>query len=664
MQIALKDKINRIYITSTDIDTLERAYKEITTAYLDNPMIKKFVKSNPEMEKEYGIYEALSMRLHAKELLLKYFVGYTAEDKQAILDYISAAMDISCENSYVKTTKILANARDFVLEVHDIMEATVAAINRVRDNSGQIATDNAALIVEAAKTIKKTLTEAKNIETKDIFPEGVEFPDLAAKVVQDLTEEDAWFTEQLSANQSEGAFKLLKECIKPLASAGYMTTADYYENPVDRSKVNARAIVISTPFLDEAMLYAGVYSTYINNPLHILYADKLTECKNRGISVDAMLDRAKVEGMHFIVVGIDKLNGEFAEDVKLALLRAAHNGTNLLIVNTVGGRALYESMDKLAADTEGVSTTDVYHAFLTMPSFAATTKLLADNGFITNSDSDTTRVREAMPFAGFVGLNTILRSGTSSPWLELAKARSDANLDEALRYLNTLFAPRQLIDDGWGNFAGHVRIVKGEKKHFDYDDVHGLDRENIRMIMEKSGISTFDRCGLIVKYCLLSGNDVSAWPNFSAEEQSRRATTATKMIAKVLETLYAPTVEIVPEEKWEKKEAGGYCADGGKRIVYRQSCVQNYAWMEDAICHECFHSFQHTAIDSPYADWYFSELGVTQGRIAQWDDNFKVYVGAEGGTIYRVEIVECDAKAFALDCLRDVENYWKDIDFN
>ena len=50
--------------------------------------------------------------------------------------------------------------------------------------------------------------------------------------VKDLTEEDAWFTEQLSANQSEGAFKLLKECIKPLASAGYMTTADYYENPV------------------------------------------------------------------------------------------------------------------------------------------------------------------------------------------------------------------------------------------------------------------------------------------------------------------------------------------------------------------------------------------------------------------------------------------------
>ena len=82
------------------------------------------------------------------------------------------------------------------------------------------------------------------------------------------------------------------------------------------------------------------------------------------------------------------------------------------------------------------------------------------------------------------------------------------------------------------------------------------------------------------------------------------------------------------------------------------------------ICHECFHAFQHTATDSPYADWFFTELGVTQGRIAQWDDNFKVYVGAEGGVTYRVEIVECDAKAFALDCLRNVENYWKDIDFN
>ena len=666
MQIALKDKINRIYITSTDPVELERAYKEIMDGYLENAAIKQFIKRspNPDLQKEYGIYESLSMRLHIKELLLKYFIGYTDEDKRVLMDYVSSALDISCDKEYTKTTKILANARDFVDEVHDIMKETVAAINRVRDSSGEIATDNTELIVEAADTIKKTLTAAKEIETKTIFPEGVIIPDLAAKIVQDLEEESEWFSTQLTANQSEAAVKLLAECVKPLNSSGYKTTADYYENPVDRSKVTARAIVISTPFLDEAMLYAGVYSGYINQNMHILFAEKLLECKNRGVSPDALMCQAKAEGLSFIVIGIDKLSGEFLEDVKLAFLRAAHNGTHILIMNNAGGRALYESMDKLAATDSNLSTTDIYHAFLTMPSFNAVIRVLSDNGYISTGDSDTSRVRAALPFMGFVGLNTILRSDLSSPWFELAKARSDENMDLALQYLSTLFAPRQLIDDGWGNFAGHVRFVKGEKKHFDYDDLHGLDKENIRMIMEKSGISTFDRCGLIVKYCLLSGNDVSAWPKFSAEEQTKRASTATKMVAKVLDTSYTPSVEIVPEEKWEKKEAGGYCADGGKRIVYRQSCVQNYAWMEDSVCHECFHAFQHTATDSPYADWFFTELGVTQGRIAQWDDNFKVYVGAEGGVTYRVEIVECDAKAFALDCLRNVENYWKDIDFN
>ena len=662
MQIALKDKINRIYLSSVDAEELERAYREIMDMYLENPMIKRYVKSNPDLEREYGIYESLSMRLHVKELLLKYFTAYTTEAKTEIIDYISASMDISCDKNYMKTTKILANARDFVSDVHDIMKETVAAINRVRDGSGEIATDNTELIVEAAETIKKTLKAAREIETKTIFPEGVEFPDLAAKIVKDLEEESEWFASRLTANQSEAASKLLKDATKPLASSGYKITADYYESPVDRSKVTARAIVVSSPFTDEAMLFAGVYSGYINHPLHILFADKLVECKNTGVSPDALFKQAKAEDLGFVILGMEKLNGEFADDVKLAILRAAHMGTHVIIVDNVGGRALYESMDKLAAKDDDLSTTDVYHAFLTMPNFASATRLLAEQGYISNVESDYAKIRTA-PFMGFIGLNNILSSDPSSPWLELAKIRSDENMDEALRYLNTLFAPRQLIDDGWGNFAGHVRFVKGEKKHFDYDDIHGLNKENIRKIMEKSGISSFDRCGLIVKYCLLSGNDVSEWPKFSAEEQSRRATIATKMIAKILDTLYAPEVEIIPEEKWERKTAGGVCIDGGKRIIYRQSCVQNYAWMEDSVCHECFHAFQHTAIESPYADWFFTELGVTQGRIAQWDDNFKVYVGSDGGVTYRVEIVECDAKAFALDCTRNVENYWKDIDF-
>ena len=47
MQIALKDKINRIYITSTDPVELERAYKEIMDGYLENAAIKQFTQDLP-----------------------------------------------------------------------------------------------------------------------------------------------------------------------------------------------------------------------------------------------------------------------------------------------------------------------------------------------------------------------------------------------------------------------------------------------------------------------------------------------------------------------------------------------------------------------------------------------------------------------------------------
>ena len=136
------------------------------------------------------------------------------------------------------------------------------------------------------------------------------------------------------------------------------------------------------------------------------------------------------------------------------------------------------------------------------------------------------------------------------------------------------------------------------------------------------------------------------------------------MVCKILATEYTPEVKIVPEELWDRKSAGGLCQDGGKRIIYRESSVNNYSWIEEAVCHECFHAFQHTACCVPYSDWFFTELGVTEGRITSWDDNFKVYVGSEDSKTYWVEVVECDANAFALDCLRNIEKYWKDIDFN
>ncbi len=664
MQIALKDRINRIYVISTDTEELLKAYNELNSLYLNNPTVKNYMKLNPDLKTEYGVHESLSMRLYAKYLLLKYFSGYSQEDKQAAIDYIKGAISISADSGYMKTTKLLANVRDFIDDVHEIMADAVSAVNRVRDSSGELATDNLPLIREAYATMRKTLEKAKTLEDALLFPEGVRIPDLQKRMIKDLEEECQWFSSALSSNSDATSLRILEECSAPLESSGFKTSASYYESPLDRTKITARVVILSSPFADEAALFAGVYSSLISKPFSVLYADKLEGYSAEGLSMENLFETAEGKSMNLLILGIEKLSPELAEQAKIAILKASHGNSHFLIHDKIGSRALYESFDRTAADTDGLSSLDVYHVFLTMPSFNSVCKLLTEHGYISDTEADKEKVRAAMPFSGFVGLNTVLSSDPGSDWLRGASLRSEENFDVAIIYLNKLIASRQLIDDGWGKFSGHIRYVKGEKKEFDYDDLHGLDKENIRKIMEKTGISTFDRCGLIVKYCLLSGNDVTAWKSFSGEERTKRATMATTLVARVLDTSYAPKVEIIPEEKWERSSAGGICVDGGKRIIYRESSTDNYSWMEDAICHECFHAFQHTALTVPYADWFFAELGVTEGRIASWDDNFKVYVGSEEPKTYRVEVVECDARAFALDCLRNIENYWKDIDFN
>ena len=664
MQVTLVDKINRIYLSSINKDELLGAYNEICASYLNNPAVIGFLKHKPELASEYGIHEALSLRVLAKHLLLRYLERYSEEDKAFCSERIKSALSLSIEKKYLKTSKLLASVRDFIDSVHEIMREAVGAVNRIRDGFGNIATDNVAVIKESADMIEKALSHARELDASDMFAQNVTVPDFVGGIVKDLEQEVEWFSRALKEHSSVHAQKLLDELSAPIESLGVITKARFYESPLDSAKTNAHTVVISTPFEEEAILFAGVYSSMTAAPFHVFRADKITAENARTVPMDELFGTAARRGTSLLILGIDKVDESVAEIMKEAILRTSKGGVYFLVHDGIGTRALYESFDKIALNALGLSSLDVHHVFLTMPNFNETCKLLSENSYITDTEQDRETVKKRIPFIGYVGLNAILGSSETSDWLAAASERSNENSGAAIAYLNRLIAPRQLIDEGWGNFSGHVRFVKGERKAFDYDEIHGLDRENVRLIMEKPGLTTFDRCGMVVKYCLLSGNDSSVWSTLSVEEKESRAALATRMVCKILATLYTPEVKIVPEELWERGSAGGICQDGGKSIVYRESAVNSYSWMESAVCHECFHAFQHTACDVPYSDWFFTELGVTEGRITYWDDNFKVYVGSENSKIYRVEVVECDANAFALDCLRNVEKYWKDIDFN
>ena len=58
-------------------------------------------------------------------------------------------------------------------------------------------------------------------------------------------------------------------------------------------------------------------------------------------------------------------------------------------------------------------------------------------------------------------------------------------------------------------------------------------------------------------------------------------------------------------------------------------------------------------------------MGITRGRIAQWAKNDACYseVGDVNSIGYKVEIIECDANAFADDCHIHAKSRWHEIEF-
>ena len=71
------------------------------------------------------------------------------------------------------------------------------------------------------------------------------------------------------------------------------------------------------------------------------------------------------------------------------------------------------------------------------------------------------------------------------------------------------------------------------------------------------------------------------------------------------------------------------------------------------------------AYSVPYCRWFWTELGVTPGRVEEWRLNNKVYFGdiVKDFDRYRYQIIEADANAFEVDCRDSSGKVWNMIDF-
>ena len=239
---------------------------------------------------------------------------------------------------------------------------------------------------------------------------------------------------------------------------------------------------------------------------------------------------------------------------------------------------------------------------------------------------------------------------------------------DGVSYLAALPTQSLLLSADWGDYKGHGLRGEAARAEMSYDDVRDVNPENIRRIVE-GNYTIFEKCGLVCRYCLTHGEDVSVWQELNEREVEKRLMQALRLVMRILGVVAEPVVTI-HESIPHAPKATSLCVNGGKEIQYRRSSLVDLTETIDVVCHESYHAFQSFAVHSPFSEWFWRELGVTRGRIQGWAENQKHYFGSNekrfGETafqVYHAQVLESDARAFAVDCVLAAEVAFDKVDW-
>ena len=149
----------------------------------------------------------------------------------------------------------------------------------------------------------------------------------------------------------------------------------------------------------------------------------------------------------------------------------------------------------------------------------------------------------------------------------------------------------------------------------------------------------------------------------------KRLTQALRLVMRILGVSAEPVVTI-HESIPNAPKATSLCVGGGKEIQYKRSALADLTETIDVVCHESYHAFQSYAIHSSFSEWFWRELGVTRGRIQGWAENQSHYFGSSDKrfgesafSVYHAQVLESDARAFAVDCVMAAETGFEKIDW-
>ena len=629
-------------VESVDRDVLEDAIK-MTDLILGEPWLNAANRR---------ALTGLRFQLQTKHLALHYlYDGYCEETYNQLLNTIEQMEQFAIENKAENMKALSARLLPYFKTINTIMCDADFHASRIRDQEWKAQTKDMREIQEVRNVFAKKQELVANLTDESPF-DRYAFPNIKKCIQNDLEEVRAFAARlvdelELTENQS-----LLDELLLPVDKD--LLKFEYYPILAESEFAYAGTVVICTPFASEAELFALHYSQQTGTTPAIL---DLALFNGKEASVlDILLSAIAKKGQHLLLRGIDQYRGNRALLFEKIISFGKTAGRKAFVIDEHGDKRVYNDFMEYVRTRPGITPMDVAFIFLAMPGYSELIELFEEKGMLTG-EKIREKVKTYLPFAGFVGLNRAAAAFVQKrDWLEAARKVSEERYSDALLYLAMLPTQSLLLPTDWGDFQKSVPSHEQARAEIDYDSVRDVNPQNIKKITQ-GNFTIFEKCGLICRYCLTHGEDVSVWEHLSDQELAKRLTLATRLVVRVLGLSLEPVVtvhEVLPAAP----KASGVCIGGGKEIQFKRSALADLTGTIDTICHESYHAFQHFATHTTFCEWFWREFGVTRGRIQSWAENQKQYFGSseqrfgkDAIAVYRAQTVEADARAFAIDCL-------------
>ena len=638
----VKSKGLNALVESIDRDTLADAI-EMTESILGEPWLNAANRR---------ALTGLHFQLRVKYLALDYLCdGYCAEAYSQLLNTIAQMEQFAIENEAENMKALSARLFPYFKAIDAIMCDADLHASRIRDQEWNAQTKDMREIKEVYDLFTKKQELIASLPDESPF-DRYAFPNIKECVQSDL-EEVRSFAVKLSDNLVLTESKrLLDELLLPIDED--ILKFEYYPVLAESEFAYAGTVVICTPFANEAELFALHYSQQTGTTPAILDLALLND-KEAGV-LDILLSAIAKKGQHLLIRGIDLYRGDRTLLFEKIISFGKTAGRKVFVIDEHADKRVYNDFMEHVRTHPGLSPMDVAFVFLAMPGYSELIELFEEKGMLTG-EKIRERVKTYLPFAGFVGLNRASAAYMQiRDWLEAARKVSEERYSDALLYLSMLPTQSLLLHTDWGDFQKSLPSREQVRAEIDYDSVRDVNPQNIKKIMQ-GNFTIFEKCGLICRYCLTHGEDISVWEHLSDQELAKRLTQATRLVVRVLGLSLEPVVtvhEVIPNAP----KASGVCIGGGKEIRFKRAALADLTDTIDTICHESYHAFQHFATHTTFCEWFWRELGVTRGRVQGWAENQKQYFdsseqrfGKDAMAVYRAQIVESEARAFATDCL-------------